>query len=389
MPKIDALGHSDPTMLKELQDFTGVDYKKIKFNDPKMYEAILDPTAIGIPKEKFPFASTTMAISEMNSDFTMGVLAEIKPKNITDMIYFSGLTHGTAVYQGNVQRELILEGKPLHEVIPVRDIIFQQLTKKYNWDPAEAFAISESVRKGKGIAKWEKELRARCPQWYVDIMAQIAYLFPKAHALSYVMAAMRCYWYKLNRPTAFYASALNRYGVENNNNKNLDYILIYNSIKDKDDLFRIHKHYEHASDNPVKIKDNKRLANILYEAKLRGIELVPATFASAAAKFSPDKLHPNKILCPLTSVKGVGGAGAELVVKAYEKYGKSILTMNRLELEELKVDKENKEVKAFGKKILDAFFGEDTHKEKEITPLGTSLKTIEQMYNERENEIIN
>lgn len=93
MPKIDALGHSDPTMLKELQDFTGVDYKKIKFNDPKMYEAILDPTAIGIPKEKFPFASTTMAISEMNSDFTMGVLAEIKPKNITDMIYFSGLTH--------------------------------------------------------------------------------------------------------------------------------------------------------------------------------------------------------------------------------------------------------------------------------------------------------
>ncbi|MGL5746337.1 MAG: hypothetical protein ACRCXX_14510, partial [Cetobacterium sp.] len=138
-----------------------------------------------------------------------------------------------------------------------------------------------------------------------------------------------------------------------------------------------------------KIKDNKRLANILYEAKLRGIELVPATFASAAAKFSPDKLHPNKILCPLTSVKGVGGAGAELVVKAYEKYGKSILTMNRLELEELKVDKENKEVKAFGKKILDAFFGEDTHKEKEITPLGTSLKTIEQMYNERENEIIN
>lgn len=184
LPKIDALGHSDPTMLKELQDFTGIDYKKIKFNDPKMYEAILDPTAIGISREEFPFPSTTMAISEMNSDFTMGVLAEIKPKNITDMIYFSGLTHGTAVYQGNLQRELILEGKPLHEVIPVRDIIFQQLTKKYNWDPTEAFAISESVRKGKGIQKWEKELRARCPQWYVDIMAQIKYLFPKAKRLT-------------------------------------------------------------------------------------------------------------------------------------------------------------------------------------------------------------
>ncbi|MGL5315381.1 MAG: PHP domain-containing protein [Peptostreptococcaceae bacterium] len=180
LPKIDALGHSDPTMLKELQDFTGIDYKKIKFNDPKMYEAILDPTAIGIKPEDYPFPSTTMAISEMNSDFTMGVLAEIKPKNITDMIYFSGLTHGTAVYQGNLQRELILGGKPLHEVIPVRDIIFQQLVKKYNFDPAEAFTISESVRKGKGIKKWEKELREKCPHWYVEIMAQIKYLFPKA-----------------------------------------------------------------------------------------------------------------------------------------------------------------------------------------------------------------
>lgn len=184
MPKIDALGHSDPTMLKELQDFTGIDYKKIKFNDPKMYEAILDPTAIGIKPEDYPFPSTTMAISEMNSDFTMGVLAEIKPKNITDMIYFSGLTHGTAVYQGNLQRELILGGKPLHEVIPVRDIIFQQLVKKYNFDPAEAFTISESVRKGKGIKKWETELRAKCPHWYVEIMAQIKYLFPKAKHLT-------------------------------------------------------------------------------------------------------------------------------------------------------------------------------------------------------------
>lgn len=359
LPKIDALGHSDPTMLKELQDFTGYDYKKIKFNDPKMYEAILDSTYLGIDPSQYPFPSTTMAISEMNSDFTMGVLAEIKPKNITDMIYFSGLTHGTAVYQGNIQRELILEGKPLHEVIPVRDIIFQQLTRKYGFDPAEAFTISESVRKGKGIKKWEKELREKCPHWYVEIMAQIKYLFPKAHALSYVTAAMRIYWYKLNKPTAFYASALNRYGVENNNNSNLDYMKIYETLNSKDDLMKLRRYYEHASDNPTKIKDNVRLARILYEAKLRGIKLVPADFSSAASKFSPDRHNEKHILCPLTSLKGVGGAGAELVVKAYEKYGDSILKMSREELEVLKVNKEGSEVKAFGKKVLDAVFGEN------------------------------
>lgn len=359
LPKIDALGHSDPTMLKELKDFTGIDYKTIKFNDPKMYEAILDPTFIGIKKEDFPFPSTTMAISEMNSDFTMKVLAEIKPKNITDMIYFSGLTHGTAVYQDNLQRELILEGKPLHEVIPVRDIIFQQLVKKYNFDPAEAFTISESVRKGKGIKKWEKELREKCPHWYVEVMAQIKYLFPKAHALSYVMAAMRCYWYKLNEPTAFYASALNRYGVENNDNKNLDYTNIYNSLNTKDDLARLHKYYEHASDNPTKIKNNQRIASIIYEAKLRGIKLVPADFSSAAAKFSPDRHNEKHILCPLTSIKGVGGSGADTIVLAYDKFGDSILKMNREELETLKVEKDGKEVKAFGKKVLDAVFGEN------------------------------
>ncbi|MGL4987832.1 MAG: hypothetical protein ACRCX2_09405 [Paraclostridium sp.] len=183
MPKIDALGHSDPTMLKELKDFTGIDYDKIKLNDPKMYEAILNPELLGIKREDYPFPSTTMAISEMNSDFTMGVLAEIKPKNMTDMIYFSGVTHGSGVWQGNVAREKVVSGEiKLQDMFPVRDIIFQHLVNKFNWEQKDAFDISESVRKGKGIKKWESELRARLPKWMVDSMAQIGYMFPKATA---------------------------------------------------------------------------------------------------------------------------------------------------------------------------------------------------------------
>ena len=180
--KIDALGHSDPTMLKELYDLTGLDFHKIKFNNPKLYECILNPEVLGIKdREDFPFPATTLGISEMNTDFTMQMLSEIKPKNMTDLIYFSGLSHGTGVWTGNVQHNLVVSGeKKLNEVVPVRDIIFQQLTQKYNFEPEVAFQIAESVRKGKGIKKWETELKSKCPYWYIEILKGISYLFPKA-----------------------------------------------------------------------------------------------------------------------------------------------------------------------------------------------------------------
>ena len=180
--KIDALGHSDPTMLKELFENTGLDFKDIKFNNPILYKSILDPTVLGINDiSNFPFPATTLGISEMNTDFTMQMLSEIKPKNMTDLIYFSGLSHGTGVWNGSPNRDLIMSGeKKVNEVVPVRDIIFQQLTTKYNFEPEEAFTISESVRKGKGIKKWEDKLKIQCPYWYVEILSNITYLFPKA-----------------------------------------------------------------------------------------------------------------------------------------------------------------------------------------------------------------
>lgn len=171
------------------------------------------------------------------------------------------------------------------------------------------------------------------------------------------MAAMRCYWFKLNEPTAFYAAALNRYGVDDNNNSNLDYMGLYNQITSKESLASLLKHYEFASDNPAKIKSNKRLASILYEAKLRGITISKADFSSLPSSFSPSHQDKNNILSPLTSMKGVGGSAASLVSKAYLKYGDSLMSMTRDELSVLTVEKDGKEVKAFGKKVLDAFFG--------------------------------
>ena len=359
LPKLDLLGQDDSTMLKELTDLTNVNFKKIKLNDKKMYETILKPENIGIKDlSDYPFVATTTGISEMNTEFTMQVLSEIKPKNLTDMVYFSGLTHGTTCYTGNVQRELIMDGKPLTEVIPVRDIIFQQLSKKYNFEPSVAFTISESVRKGKGVKKWENELREKCPYWYVDIMSQISYLFPKAHALSYVTNALRIYWYKINHKREFYTCALNRYGVRKANNKNLDYLDIYSSLTDINKYHKLIKHIDFSTENPAKSKDNQRIVSIIWEMKLRGLKLEEASLSSEPMNFSISPTKDNTILMPLRSIKGVGEKASTLISLAYNKYGKDILSFDRDQLSKVMVEIEGKEVKAFGNKVLSIFFKE-------------------------------
>ncbi|MGL5713225.1 MAG: hypothetical protein ACRCX2_09415 [Paraclostridium sp.] len=169
---------------------------------------------------------------------------------------------------------------------------------------------------------------------------------------------MKIYWYKLNKPDAFYSAALNRYGVSDANNSSVDFMDIYDRINSKDDLMKLMRYYDLNSDNPAKIKSNKRLASILYEAKLRGVKICKADFSSLPSSFSPSHHEKGVILSPLTSIKGVGAAAAVLVTKAYEMHGDKLLTMTREELETIRVDKDGKDSKAFGKKVLDAFFGE-------------------------------
>lgn len=358
--KLDALGHSDPTMLKELQDLTGIDFKKIKFNNKELYESILNPEIIGITdKSKYPFPATTLGISEMNTEFTMNMLSELKPKNITDLIYFSGLSHGTNVWNGNVQRDLIISGeRKINECIPVRDIIFQQLTKKYNFEPEKAFIISESVRKGKGIKKWEEELVEKCPYWYIDIMKQISYLFPKAHAASYVMNAIRILYYKIYYPQAFYTSAINRYGINDNNNSTFDYIKFFKNINTIEDLNKWKSYISHSTDNPAKEKSQKRISDLLWEMKLRGFEIHKPDFSAEPTLCTTSKRDENVILLPLKSISGVGEVAALDASIAYKEYGDKLFEMTREELSQLTIfDKEKqKNKKAFGKKFLDAYF---------------------------------
>ena len=328
-----------------------------------MYEAITDMTALGIPEEmrgEYPFKTTTLAISEMTTDFTMQMLDEIQPKSFTDLIYFSGLSHGTNVWTGN-QRELVVEeGMALSDIIPVRDIIFQQLTEK-GIDPKVSFGISEIIRKGKQKAdpdKWQeyKELMVQhgMPEWYIRACDTIQYMFPKAHAVAYVMNAMRIFWYKLNTPRVFYCAVLGRYGVNKNNNKNFDYMGA-SGIKNVAELKAMWKKIDEDTNNPAKIKDNQRIASIIWELKLRGYELKKANLESRPDKFSPDPNDSSTILMPLLSIKGIGENSADKIHKAAKLYRKETgHSITSLAIEELMLVVDENGKKVFDKRIMDA-----------------------------------
>lgn len=181
--KMDLLGHSDPTMLKELEEFTGYDFRNVKFNDRELIDGILDTKYLNLKDgfDNYPFVANTMGISEMNTDFAMQTLRDMKIDSMYALIASSALLHGTAVLE--CQRQYILEGYKLEDLVTFRDIIFQQLTYKYGFEPKTAFLVSENVRKGKGIEKFKKELLEKCPNWYVEILDTIKYLFPETTIL--------------------------------------------------------------------------------------------------------------------------------------------------------------------------------------------------------------
>ena len=248
--------------------------------------------------------------------------------------------------------------KKVNEVVPVRDIIFQQLTTKYNFEPEEAFTISESVRKGKGIKKWEDKLKTQCPYWYVEILSGITYLFPKAHAAAYITNALRILHYKIYYPQAYYAAAINRYGITDNNNSTFDYIEFFRKVNTIEDLQKFHSWISHSTDNPAKEKSQKTISNILWEMKLRGFHIEKPDFSSKADRCTPSKKNNFVILLPLQSISGVGPSAALDAYEGYRVYGDKLFDMSKKELEEIRITRDGKEKRAFGKKFLDAYFGE-------------------------------
>ena len=209
--KLDMLGHDDPTMVRMMQDLTGVDPHEIPLDDPETMSIFISSKVLGYENDPILGPTGAVAIPEFNTRFTRQMLIDTQPKDFNTLVRLSGFSHGTDVWMGNA-RELILSGTAsVLETVGCRDDIMLYLISK-GLDPKMSFKIMEKVRKGKvkkgGFDEgWEEAMMEHdVPDWYIESLAKIGYLFPKAHAVAYVMMAFRIAWYKVHEPLAFYAT---------------------------------------------------------------------------------------------------------------------------------------------------------------------------------------
>ncbi|WP_193556110.1 PolC-type DNA polymerase III [Paenibacillus ginsengarvi] len=213
--KLDILGHSDPTMMRLLQELTGVDPLNIPMNDPKVLSLFSSPDALGVTAVQIRSDVGAYGLPDFGSKFTRQMLSETRPKVFSDLLQISGLSHGTGVWLGNAHK-LILNGTcTIKTVIGCRDNIMLYLIYK-GMDAGLAFTITESVRKGKGLTdEWMEEMRKiNTPEWYIDSCLKIEYMFPRAHAAAYCISAVRTAFYKLYYPIEYYAALFTVDGIE-------------------------------------------------------------------------------------------------------------------------------------------------------------------------------
>ncbi len=205
--KLDCLGHDDPTVLHMLAEITGIPTEDVPLDDKPVRSLFSSPEALGVTEEDINCTTGTFGIPEFGTGFVRGMLDDTKPSTMEELVRISGLSHGTDVWLGNAQ-DLVRSGTAkLSECVCCRDDIMNYLIDK-GVAPKMAFTTMESVRKGKGL-KPEMEqamIDHNVPDWFMDSCKKIKYMFPKGHAVAYVMSALRVAWYKVHQPLAYYAA---------------------------------------------------------------------------------------------------------------------------------------------------------------------------------------
>ena len=306
--KLDILGHDDPTMIRMLEDLTGLNARAIPLDDKQVMSLFQCTDALGITPDQIggcPLGS--LGIPEFGTEFAIQMLVDTKPQYFSDLVRIAGLAHGTDVWLGNAQT-LIQEGKAtISTAICTRDDIMIYLIDK-GLDSELSFTIMESVRKGKGLKpEWEEEmLKHDVPDWYIWSCKKIKYMFPKAHAAAYVMMAWRIAWFKINQPLAYYAAYFSIRA------SGFDYELM---CLGQDRLLMHMKDYEKRMDTlSKKEQDEYKDMKVVREMYARGFDFIPIDIYQAqAGRF---QIIDGKLMPALNTIDGLGGKAAEAVVDA-------------------------------------------------------------------------
>lgn len=310
--KLDILGHDDPTVIRMLQDITGVNPHKIPLDDKETMSLFSSTEALGVTPEQINSKVGTFGIPEFGTKFVRGMLVDTMPKTFSELLCISGLSHGTDVWLGNA-KDLIDAGiVTLSEAVCTRDDIMIYLIKK-GLPPNTAFKIMELVRKGKALkdpqkwAEYEALMREHdVPDWYIDSCRKIKYMFPKAHAAAYVMMAFRIAWFKVHIPMAYYAAYFSirakAFDAE---------FMIFGKEKVKEKMKEIQMMGNQASPKDKDMYDDLELVLEMYE---RNFKFLPIDlYKSHSTRFlvEEDGLRP-----PINSISGMGTVAAEGIYNA-------------------------------------------------------------------------
>ena len=305
--KLDELGHDDPTMIRMLEDMTGVNAREIPLDDPETMGIFCSAAPLGLTDDDPIVGKTgTIGIPEFGTGFTRQMLVDTQPKGFDILVRLSGFSHGTDVWLGNA-KDLIMSGTAtVNQTVGCRDDIMLYLISR-GMDAKLSFKIMESVRKGKvkrgGFQDgWVETMQEHgVPEWYITSLSKIAYLFPKAHAVAYVMMAFRIAWFKVHEPLAFYSAYFYRRSQKDSFDadmmtRGLDYTRRkINELRNKPTL-------------TAKEEDLLVTMEAVYEFNLRGFEFAPMSlYESDATKFL---IRDGKLLPPFVAISGLGESAA-------------------------------------------------------------------------------